>query len=69
MDDDKVKDKIKIDEILEEIQNLKKYSRELANNTQGEKLENYIDNLSKNINQFEEKVEKIYEDNYTKVGQ
>jgi len=64
MNDNINNDKLKIEEILEEIQNLKKYSRELANNTSGEKLENYIDSLSKDINQFEINVEKIYEEQF-----
>ena len=64
MNDNINNDKLKIEEILEEIQNLKKYSRELANNTSGEKLENFIDSLSKDINQFEINVEKIYEEQF-----
>ena len=64
MDDTKKQDKIKIEEILEEIDNLKKYSQELASNTRGEKLENYIDNLAKNINSLGNKVETIYEEKY-----
>ena len=64
MDNDINNDKLKIEEILEEIQNLKKYNRELANNTSGEKLENYIDSLSKDINQFEINVERVYEEHF-----
>ena len=61
MDD---KDKAKLNEILNEIENLKKYNNDLASNTKGEKLENYIDSLSKDINSLKIKVEKIYEDNF-----
>ena len=64
MDDTIIKDKVKIQEILNEIDNLKKYSSELANNTRGEKLENLINNLSKNINLLNEETEKIYEENF-----
>lgn len=61
------KDKIKFDEIITEITNLKKYSNELASNTRGEKLENYINLLSKNVNNLENNIEKIYEENFDKT--
>ena len=63
MDD---KDKAKFNEIMNEIVNLKKYSKELAINTRGEKLENYINQLSRNINNFEDNVEKSYDNNFIK---
>ena len=59
-------DKTKLDEILNEIINLKRYSNELASNTRGEKLENYINNLTKNINSLENKIEYLYENNFNK---
>ena len=61
------KDKIKLDEIMNEISNLKKYSNELASNTRGEKLENYIDSLTKNINSLEIKIETMYEESFEKT--
>ncbi len=64
--EDKVKDKAKIQEILDEIDNLKKYSNDLANNTRGEKLENLINNLNKNINLLNNKTEEIYNNNFLK---
>ena len=65
--EDKVQDKAKIQEILNEISNLKRYSSELANNTRGEKLENYINSLSKNINTLNDKVELIYQDYFNTI--
>lgn len=65
--DDLVKDKLKLEEILNEIANLKKYKNELASNTRGEALEQYIDNLSKNINLLEQSVEKTYDDYSEKI--
>ena len=59
-------DKAKLDEILNEIINLKRYSNDLASNTRGDKLENYIDVLTKNINSLEDKVENLYEENFEK---
>ncbi len=61
------KDKEIIKELLLEIDNLKKYSNELANNTRGEKLENYILSLSKNITELNNKMEKIYQDNFNTI--
>ena len=62
------KDKAKLEEMLNEIENLKKYNNELANNTKGEKLDNYIDSLSKDINFLKIKVEKVYEDNFKELN-
>ena len=62
MDDNK--DKLKLKEILDEIENLANYSNELALNTRGEKLGNYVDNLIKNVTVLKTKVETIYEKEY-----
>ena len=67
MDNDTNKDKTKLTEILNEITNLKNYSNELAVNIRGEKLENYVNNLIKNINALETKVETVYEKENEKV--
>ena len=59
--EDRVNDKVKIKEILNEIDNLKKYTTDLANNTRGEKLESFVNNLNKNVNLLNNKAEDIYE--------
>lgn len=64
---DKAKDKEKLQEILNEITNLKRYSNELINNSRGEKIENYINSLSRNINVLNDKVENIYQDNFNTI--
>ena len=64
---DKAKDKEKLQEILNEIANLKRYNNELANNTRGEKLENYINSLSRNINNLNDKVENVYLNNFNTI--
>jgi len=66
--DDLIKDKQKIEEILNEINNLKKYCNELANNTKGQKLENYINNLNKTIQLLNNKVEIIYQNNLKSIN-
>lgn len=61
------KDKIKIEEILNEVENLKKYNNQLASSVRGEKLESYVDSLNKNIKLFQDKLEETYEDNYKNI--
>lgn len=56
--------KLIFDEIINEINNLKKYSKELDVNTRGEKIENYIDVFSKNINNLEKITQDSYEKNF-----
>lgn len=64
MNDTRINDKMKVQEILNEISNLKKYSNELTNNISGVKLENLINNLTKNINVLNDETEKIYDQNF-----
>jgi hypothetical protein len=65
---DKAKDKEKLLEILNEINNIKRYNNELANNTRGDKLENYIVALARNINILETKTEEVYQDNFNTIN-
>jgi hypothetical protein len=65
---DKAKDKEKLQEILNEINNIKRYNNELANNTRGDKLENYIGALARNINILETKTEEVYQDNFNTIN-
>ena len=67
MDESINKDKVKIEEILNEIENLKKYNNELASSVRGEKLESYVDSLSKNIKLFQNKIEETYGSNYNNI--
>ena len=53
-------DKLKIHDIMDEIEDLKKYNNELLSNTNGEKLESYIYTLGKSINNLEEEIETLY---------
>ena len=62
MNDERNLDIVKLKEMMNEIVNLKRYSSNLANNTKGERLENYIDNLNKSINALENKIELIYDE-------
>ena len=64
MDETNLKDKTKLEEILNEIENLKKYNNELASHTRGEKLENYINSLGKNIYLLQNKIQDAYDNNY-----
>lgn len=62
--DDRIKDKAKLQEILNELSDLKKYCNELSNNTRGEKLEKYINGLSKSITSLNNLVEQTIDENY-----
>ncbi len=56
---DKISDKAKMLEILNDVETLKQYGHELAENTRGEKLEDHINQLLKNITLLNNKVEDI----------
>ena len=60
MNEDIGKIKLKMQDIINEVTNLKRYNNELGNNIKGEKLENYIDKLNKEIMIAEDNVETIY---------
>ena len=63
MDEKENKNKQKIQNILNEIDLLKKYSKDLANASQGDKLENYINKLDKDIIKAQNKLEEMYTEN------
>ena len=51
------KDKLKLQDMLEEVESLKTYNRELLDNTKGEKLENYIGALDRSVDKLKEKLD------------
>ena len=57
MNNQDINDKLKLESILNEINNLKKYNKQLNENTKGEKLENYINVLNKSLLSLEDKIE------------
>ena len=67
MDESKLLDKIKMQELLDELVNLKRYSNDLSNCTKGEKIELYIGELTKNINLLNNEVEEIYEKTFKTI--
>ena len=46
--------------ILNEVANLKKYNREIANNISQKDIENYVYETSKNINELQNELETLY---------
>ena len=60
MDNNVDKTKLRMQDIMNEIANLKKYNSDLRANCNGEKLEEYLDKLNNNIVQAQIKVENIY---------
>ena len=57
MNNQDINDKLKLESILNEINNLKRYNKQLNENTKGEKLENYINVLNKSLLSLEDKIE------------
>ena len=64
MNDNKSKNKLKMQDIINEINNLKKYNSDLFNNINGDTLESYVNELNKNIIKAETKAETIYTENF-----
>ena len=62
MNDEINKNKIKIEEIMKEIDDIKKYVNTLANNSKGDKLEGFIDKLDKDVIKTQNKLETMYVD-------
>ena len=62
MNDEINKNKLKLEEVIKEIDNLKKYVNNLANNSKGAKLEEFIDKLDKDVIKVQNKAETLYTD-------
>ena len=60
MNNDVSKRKLEIQDIMNEIANIKRYNNELHNNCRGDKLEDYLNKLNNNITQAQIKLETIY---------
>ena len=64
MDNDITKNKLKMQDIINEITLLKKYNNDLLSNSKGEKIEGYLNKLNKDITKAQDKVEIIYTKNF-----
>ena len=64
MTNEEAKSKLKMQDIFNELINLKKYNSDLHNNVRGEKLENYLNELDKSILKAQNKAEDIYTKNF-----
>ena len=64
MNEEMSKNKLKMNDIVNEITNIKKYNNDLANNLKGDKLEEYLDKLNKDIIKAQDKIENIYTINF-----
>lgn len=60
MNEDNTKNKLKMQDIINEIDNLRKYNSELFNSVKGDKLENYLRALDKSIIKAQNMAEIIY---------
>ena len=52
--------KVIIEDILNEIENIKKYNKEIANNVSGDTIESYVNKIEKDINELQTKIEDSY---------
>ncbi len=52
--------KVIIEDILNEIDNIKKYNKEIANNVSGDTIESYVNKIEKDINELQTKIEDSY---------
>ena len=52
--------KVIIEDILNEIDNIKKYNKEIANNVSGDTIESYVSKIEKDINELQTKIEDSY---------
>ena len=66
MDDNKAKEKIKTQDILIEIDNLKKYIGGLASNVNSDQLESYINVIDKDITKLQDETELFFNNKYDK---
>ena len=66
METDMIKQKAKIQDILVEIDNLKKYINQLKNNVRNEKIESYIEIINQNITKLQDEAENYYNEDINK---
>ena len=67
MENDISKEKNKTEDILLELDNLKKCITNLTNNVNSEKIESFIDAMNRNVNNLQNEVESFYNEKYTKI--
>ena len=64
MTDNDAKNKLKMQDIINELANLKKYNNDLFSNVSSEKLESYLNELNAKIVTAQNKAEDIYTKNF-----
>ena len=60
MDDKKIQEKKNAQDILIEIDNLKKYLKQISNSVRSEKIESMISSANKNIQKLQNETEDFY---------
>lgn len=60
MSEDISKEKLKTQDILSEIENLKKCTNQIANNVRSNKIESLVDNINNNVNKLQNETEVFY---------
>lgn len=64
MNDNDAKNKLKMQDIINELINIKKYNNSLSSNVKGETLENYVNELDKSIIKAQDTADTIYTEKY-----
>ena len=65
--DNQGKDKLKTQDILIEIDNLKKYTNDVSSNIKSDKLESFVDLMNKSITKLQKETENFYNDQFTNI--
>lgn len=58
------KNKLKTEDILIEIDNLKKYTNNVSSNIRSDKLESFVDLMNKSITKLQTETENYYNENF-----
>ena len=64
MNDTDNKNKLKMQDTINELINIKKYNNDLFSNVKGDKLENYLNELNKSVVKAQDMAETIYAKNF-----
>lgn len=62
------KNKLKTEDILIEIDNLKKYTNNVSSNIRSDKLESFVDLMNKSITKLQTETENYYNENFNNIN-
>lgn len=62
------KNKLKTEDILIEIDNLKKYTNNVSSNIRSDKLESFVNLMNKSITKLQTETENYYNENFNNIN-